>query len=90
MDTECYPRWNGWLLIPSLSAEREMAFEDLDLRDVKELLENSKLSGRRKEGIFERIAEKGGRSFKIVLAESYRYSSEEIVFLVLHIKSVSR
>lgn len=91
MDTKIYPRWNGKLLIPSKTADLEMAYEDLDLWQLKELLEISRPCGkRRRTGITEICTEKGKRSYKIVLAESFQFSSRELIFLVIHVKSVSR
>jgi len=90
MNTGLHPKWNGRMLIPSIAADREMAQEGLSLQEVAGRLETADKCGkRRKEGILELCFQKGNRRFKIVLAESFRYSDGEIVFLIIHLKSVS-
>ncbi len=84
-----YPRWKGKLIVPTRAAQDKMDFEGLDLFLLSELIEKGKIAGKaRKAGIIEIIASRKGRGYKIVLAESFRYLEKEIVWLIIHVKSV--
>lgn len=85
-----FPSWNGKPLIPSRTAQREMDVEGLDLNLLSSMLERARPSGRRrKRGVVEVVCSRGVRAYKIVLAESMQYSTRNLVWLVVHVKSVS-
>ncbi|MBI2173215.1 MAG: hypothetical protein HYT73_03345 [Candidatus Aenigmarchaeota archaeon] len=64
--------YNGMRIEPTLSATRELLKEGKDLYDVLHILEEGYdcSTSKRKENITEKCLKKGGKEYKVVLAET--------------------
>ncbi len=88
---EVYPKWRGAPLIPSDSADCELARLNMDLRDVKPVLEEgTETQERRAEGVIEKTLAKKNCSIKVVVVESFSRALKEACWLIVHVGSVKR
>ena len=84
-----YPKWRGAPLIPSDSALREIKFFGMDLHDIKNVLEEGvETEKRRKKGVVEKVLVTGGRSVKVVAAESFNAALKTECWVIVHVGSV--
>jgi hypothetical protein len=56
-----------------------------DEEDLRQILDEGIESRHRKEGMHELELQKGGRIRKIVVAESFQYSSKGMIWAVIHV-----
>jgi hypothetical protein len=82
-----YPRWRGFEVKPSLSADREMRRLGLYLDDVITVLEEGKdcTVSRRKTGLHERARKIHGKMIKVVVVESTTRWNNEPCWLITHV-----
>jgi len=84
--------WRGMRLEVSKSAYRELLQLAMSLEDVVEVLEYGHAfpGKKRKPEVHERCLDRKGGSIKVVVAESFQYSTKECVWIVVHVKKVGR
>ena len=84
---ELYPKWKNQILIPSLSATRELLKLNLDLYDVLVILQDGYdcPKSKRKEGTFERCLKKKKKIVKVVVVEDIWRWSDEKVWTITHV-----
>lgn len=82
-----YPRFKGFEIKPSKTADNEMEHLKIYLDDVLKILNHGKDSSRsrRRSGTVERALRIRGRMIKVVAAESETRWSGEKVWLIIHV-----
>lgn len=82
-----YPKFKGLPIIPSASADRELAKLNLLLSEAVIVLEEGFACSRskRKKDVLERCVRKGKKTLKVVAAKSYNYSLETECWLLIHV-----
>lgn len=88
-DYSVYPKWRDAPLVPSDSAACELARLNMDLRDVKTILEEgTETAERRSEGVVEKTLAKKNTSVKVVVAESFSIALKTGCWTIVHVGSV--
>ena len=83
--------WQGRDVRFSLAAYHEMVKYDLNQFDILEVLEiGETLPTKRKQGITEKCIKKKEGLLKIVVCESFEYSSKKEVFVIIHIALIKK
>jgi hypothetical protein len=86
-----YPKWRGAPLVPSDSADCELARLNMDLQDVKTVLEEGiETRERRAEGVIEKTLARKDCSVKVVVVESFSRALKEPCWLIAHVGTVKR
>ncbi|MBU2100313.1 hypothetical protein KKG83_08135 [Candidatus Micrarchaeota archaeon] len=82
-----YPKYKGLILIPSSSADKELAKYGLLLSEIIEVLEQGFDCNRskRKKDTLEKCVRKGKKQLKAVIVKSYNFSLEEECWLLIHV-----
>ncbi|MEK6923733.1 MAG: hypothetical protein AABW54_00660 [Candidatus Micrarchaeota archaeon] len=79
-------RFRGLLIVPSLSAYRELEELALDLNDVKDVLENGReTSSPRKPSVVEKIVRRDGKALRAVVVRDFNGFLSQDVFVVTHV-----
>ncbi len=78
--------WEGREVRYSASAYREMSRYGLGTHDILEVLENGEETGvKRAAGVKEKCLLKTEGLLKVVVAESFDYSSKQVAWVVIHL-----
>jgi hypothetical protein len=82
-----YPKYKGYEIKPTRTADKEMAHLKIYLDDVLTILEEGKDASRskRKSGTIEKALRIRGRMIKVVAVESITCWSNEIVWVIIHV-----
>jgi hypothetical protein len=82
-----YPKYKGYEIKPTRTADKEMAHLKIYLDDVLTILEKGKDASRskRKKGTIERALRIRGKMIKVVAIESITCWSNEIVWVIIHV-----
>ena len=82
-----YPKYKGYEIKPTRTADNEMAHLKTYLDDVLTILEEGKDASRskRKKGTIEKALRIRGRMIKVVAVESITCWSNEIVWVIIHV-----
>jgi hypothetical protein len=85
--TNIYPKYRGFDLRPSRTADKEMCDLRIYLDDVLKILEKGKDASRsmRKKGTIEKVLRIRGRPIKVVVVESMTRYNEEMCWLITHV-----
>ncbi len=81
------PTYKGFPLIPTRSALKEMCDLGIDLTTVVEVLEDGYdcYRSKRKKGTIEKCADKGNKTLKTVVVQSFNYSLDTDVWAITHV-----
>jgi len=87
MGYNIYPRYQGYEIKPSRTADREMVDLKLYLDDIIKVLEYGQDSSRskRKPGTIEKQLRIRGKAIKVVVVESITRWNNEKVWLIIHV-----
>lgn len=82
-----YPKYKGYEIKPTRTADKEMAHLKIYLDDVLTILEEGKDASRskRKSGTIEKALRIRRRMIKVVVVESITCWSNEIVWVIIHV-----
>lgn len=82
-----YPKFQGLPVIPSASADEELAKLNLCLQDVVKVLDEGFdcERSRRKKGTLEKCICRGKKTLKVVVVKSHNYSLETDCWLLIHV-----
>ena len=82
-----YPKYQGFDVRPSRTADREMCDLRIYLDDVIKILKKGKDESRskRKKGIIEKVLRIRGKAIKVVVVESETRYNGEICWLITHV-----
>ncbi|MFH1895337.1 MAG: hypothetical protein ABIJ74_02005 [archaeon] len=81
------PKYKSLPIIPSASADKELAKYSLLLSEIAEVLEQGFDCSRskRKKGVVEKCVRKGKKQLKAVVVKSYNFSLETDCWLLVHV-----
>lgn len=87
-----YPLFRDLPLVPTRSAMTELYNDSLDLYAVLDVLELGYdcSKGRRSKGILERCLDKGKKTIRVVVVESWNYSLDSEVWVITHVGMTSK
>ena len=82
-----YPKYQGYEIKPTRTADKEMAHLKIYLDDVLTILEEGKDASRskRKKGTIEKAHRLRGRMIKVVVVESITCWNNENVWVITHV-----
>ena len=82
-----YPKYQGFDVRPSRTADREMCDLRIYLDDVIKILKEGKNASRskRKKGIIEKVLRIRGKAIKVVVVESETRYNGETCWLITHV-----
>ena len=80
------PTYEGFTLIPTRSAMKEMYDLGIDMTTVAEVLEDGYdcYRSKRKKGTIEKCIDKGSKTLKIVVVQSFNHSLQADVWAITH------
>ncbi|MEK6953799.1 MAG: hypothetical protein AABX01_02245 [Candidatus Micrarchaeota archaeon] len=81
--------WKSLHVESTKHALAELEELNWDEEDLGQILHEGMESRQRKEGVHEFELKKGGRIRKIVIAESFQYSTKEMIWAVIHVGEYS-
>lgn len=82
-----FPAFRGLMVIPSASADKELAKLNMLLSEAVDVLRHGFdcQASKRKKGILEKCIRKNKKILKVVAVKSYNYSLDEECWLLIHV-----
>jgi hypothetical protein len=87
-----YPLYLELPLVPSRSAMQELYNNNMDLHDVKEVLESGYdcSKGKRAKGTIEKCLDSKKKTIKVVIVRSFNYNMDTDIWIIAHVGITSK